>query len=86
MNWKRQGSAILRKVQLNDGRSGVVVLIGKYGKEQHAVVVFQKEGGKREIVPVEKLLGFLTPEDLIDILCVQERVFGEHCIVPLEIK
>ncbi len=86
MNWKRQGSAVLRMVQLKDGRKGVVVLIGKYGKEQHAVVVFQKEGTEREIVPVEKLLDFFTPEDLIDILCVQERVFGERHIIPLEIK
>ncbi len=86
MNWKKQGPAILRMVQLTDGRKGVVVLIGKYGKEQHAVIVFQKEGGEREIIPIEKLLDFFTPEDLIDILCVQERVFGERRIIPLEIK
>jgi len=86
MNWKRQGSAILRMVQLKDGRKGVVVLIGKYGKEQNAVIVFQKEGGEREIIPVEKLLDFITPEDLIDICCVQERVFGERSLIPLEIK
>lgn len=86
MNWKKQGSAILRLLQLTDGRKGVVVLIGKYGKPQNSVVVFQKEGVEREIIPVEKLLDFLVPEDLIDILCVQERVFGERCIIPLEIK
>ncbi len=86
MNWKRQGPAVLRMVQLKDGRKGVVVLIGKFGKEQNSVIVFQKEGGEREIIPVEKLLDFITPEDLVDILCVQERVFGERRIVPLEIN
>lgn len=86
MNWKRQGSAVLRMVQLTDGRKGVVVLIGNYGKEQHAVVVFQKGEKEREIIPVEKILDFFTPEDLIDILCVQERAFGDRHIIPLDIK
>lgn len=85
MEWHRQGPAILRSIQLKDGRKGVVVLIGKYGKDKNAVIVFQK-GEEREIIPLQNLLDFLKPEDLVDILCVQERFFGDRALVPIEIK
>jgi hypothetical protein len=74
MEWRRQGPAILKTVQLKDGRRGFVVLIGNCEKEKNAVIVFQK-GEEREIISIQNLLDFIKPEDLVDILCVQERFF-----------
>ncbi len=85
MQWKRQGSAILRVVGLRDGRKGIVVIIGTAEKDYNAVVVFQKEGGEKEIIPVSRLIDLIPPEDVIDIYCTQERVFGKRAFVPLKI-
>lgn len=86
MEWRRQGSAILRVILLRDGRRGVVVLVGSPEKERNSIFVFQKEGGEREIVPISKLVDLISPEDLIDIYCTQERVFGKRACVPLKIE
>ncbi len=86
MEWRRQGSAILRVILLRDGRKGVVILVGGPEKEQNSVVVFQKEGGEKEIVLMNKLVDLISPEDLIDVYCTQERVFGRRAYVPLKIE
>ncbi|MCX8065164.1 MAG: hypothetical protein N3G21_08325 [Candidatus Hydrogenedentes bacterium] len=86
MQWRRQGSAILRVVLLRDGRKGIAVLVGSNEKKQNSVVVFQRDNGEREIVAITDLLDVLSPEDIIDIYCTQERVFGKRAFAPLEIK
>lgn len=84
--WRKQSSAIIRPIQLKNGRKGIVILIGGRENEKNAVVVFQTEGGGKEIFTVKQLIDELQPDDLIDILCVQERVFGNRAIIPLTIE
>lgn len=86
MQWRRQGSAVLRVVSLRDGRKGIVVLLGSAERKQNAVLIFQKDSGEKEIIPLLNLLELLRPEDLIDIYCTQERVFGKRPFIPLKIE
>ncbi len=83
MKWKRQGEALLAPVKLTDGRAGSVVLVGARENPKGAALVFS--GGTEsdvETVPLTESLHLLSPVQIIEILCMQERVYGTSGLTP----
>ena len=87
MEWKRQGAALVGSFPLAGGGAGRVILSGAWGVPNAAQVVLlsARGSGRVEAVPLEQRLEHLTPEQVIDILCTQERAFGGHGLEPPDI-
>lgn len=73
--WKQQGAAVVGAVTLRDGRQALCVLVGPRGQARSAVLVKRKD---EPPVPVVESAALLGPGALIEILCMQERVFGDN--------
>lgn len=84
--WKRQGGAIYGEVVLpGDVPARVVVVDGPKNPKGAVVVVVNSKGGAATTRPLSEMLDELGPRQVIDTLCLQERVFGEHALPPVEI-
>ncbi len=65
-------------IVLLDGNRGNVVLVGPRDNPKGASLVLPgEEGGKVRAVPLMEGVGLLHPQVVVDIICTQERVFGE---------
>lgn len=77
IKYRRQGTAIVGTLSLLDGRLGNVVLIGARDNPKGATLVLAgKEGGAVQAIALGQGLGLLHPATVVDILCMQERLFG----------
>jgi hypothetical protein len=77
ISWRRQGSAIVGELSTLDGRRGSVVLVGGPKNPKGAVVVVAgPEGTQAQPALLSGVGSFLHPRYVIDILCMQERGFG----------
>lgn len=75
--WKKQAEALVGPLQLTNGRRATVVLVG--GRENPrgaALVLPAADGGKPVPAPLADHLEHVPKTLLIEILCMQERVFG----------
>ena len=60
-----------------DGRRANAVLVGSLDKPRGAVLVLTDETAEQgQAIPLRQALDQLPANDLVDILCTQERVFG----------
>ena len=85
MKWLSQGSAVISKVTLTDGRNGNAVIMGARSNPKGAVIVAKSaDTGEAETVPLAQGLDALNPVDAINILCMQERLHGESGLTPPE--
>lgn len=83
MKWSSQGNAVIGTVTLTDGRTGNAVIVGARSNPKGAVIVAKNaESGEAETVPLAEGLDALNPTDVIDILCMQERLHGESGLTP----
>lgn len=86
MRWQRQGDALIGSIQLKDGRAARVVLVAERANPKGAVLVFAgDEQGRAVTSPLAMALPFLTPRQVVDILCGQERAFGTAGLMPPEL-
>lgn len=66
-----------------DGRTGSVVLVGARDNAKGAVLVFPGKGSDGvEKVPLSNGLEMLHPQQVTEILCMQERAFGKSGLTP----
>lgn len=79
MNWKKQGSAVVGSVLVTDGRKATVVLVSARSNPKGAALVLPANDDRAAVAtePVANCLHLLTPKSVIDILTMQERVFGQ---------
>jgi len=65
-------------LSLLDGRQANVVLVGPRENPKGATLVLPAEGGGPvRALPLAEGIELLHPETVIDIICMQERVYGE---------
>lgn len=74
--WTRQGEAYVGSLALTDGRRAKAVLVAPRGNPKGAAVVYAGEDGGLVKLILSDALDRLTPEQVMDILCTQERAFG----------
>lgn len=76
MKWTRQGEAVISPFRLVDGCAARAVLMGPRTNPKGAVVVAAQGPDEIKTFPLSALLDRIPPQDLVEILCMQERVFG----------
>jgi hypothetical protein len=60
-----------------------VVLVGARDNPKGAVLVLPGEAaGEVEAVPLSSGLAWLSPGQALDLLCMQERIFGKSGLTP----
>ena len=78
ISWKKQGAAIVGGLSLQDGRAANVVLVGSRQNPKGAVVVAPAaDGGQLQTLMLNDALDWLAPSSVIEIMCMQELVFGD---------
>lgn len=78
ISWNEQGAALVAQLLLRDGRHGSVVLVAPRSNAKGATLFLPgSDAGKPEILPLLQGIDLLRPEDLVQILAMQERVFGD---------
>jgi len=67
-------------VTLVDGRTATAIIVGDCSNERGAALLVPPDNKDGEPTPVllPKALYLLSHETLIEILCAQERHYGEH--------
>ena len=65
-------------VATRDGRRGNAVIVGPRENPKGVLLVFAGAGGALDSVPLANQLDQLAPGHVIDILCMQERLFGDR--------
>lgn len=76
MDWSRQGGAVVSRARLADGRAARVVLVANRENSKGVMVILADAPPEQNAFPLSKLLDAFHPNDAVDILCLQERVFG----------
>jgi hypothetical protein len=81
--WQRQGTAIVGAVTLTNGRGGKAVIVAARDNPKGAMLIAPGENpGEVRPVPLREHLDSLEPSALVEILCMQERVFGNAPLPP----
>jgi len=79
ISWKKQGEAIVGGLELAGGKRGNVVLVGPASNPKGATLIIPGDDPKRpQTTPLPAGCGHLSPDDFLDILCTQERGFGDR--------
>ncbi|HRK33876.1 MAG TPA: hypothetical protein PLJ47_04705 [Candidatus Hydrogenedentes bacterium] len=76
LEWTKQGVAAVASVELTNGQRGRCVLLGPRENPKGAVIVLAGTGSAAETKPVQSCVDDLGPALLVEILCMQERMFG----------
>ncbi|MCC6696452.1 MAG: hypothetical protein IT365_12545 [Candidatus Hydrogenedentes bacterium] len=85
MEWKRHGAGLVSGIELSDGRTGKVVLIGGRDNPKGAMLVLPSEGEESaKAFPIAEVAGVFHPSQLVEVLCAQERAFGGSGLNPIE--
>ena len=86
ITWQRQGAAIVGAVKLASGRAGRVVIVAARDNPKGAMLIAPGAApGEMRPSPLQDDLDALEPTALIEILCMQERVFGNAPLPPPDI-
>ena len=84
--WQRQGGAVVGSVTLANGKGGRAVIVGGRDNPKGALLIAP---GLVEVemrpVPLREHLDALPAPQLIEVLCMQERVFGEAPLPPPDV-
>ena len=73
-------------IELSDGSSGTVVILGPAEQPKNLVLVTRgADEASIAKTPVKDCLIRLSPVQVIDVLCTQERAFGTHGLTPPEL-
>ncbi len=78
IEWTEQGAAAVGQVVLRDGRPGGVVLVAPRNNAKGATIVLPpaETGAKPVMAPFSEGMAHLRPADIVEILAMQERLFG----------
>ncbi|MFP4500968.1 MAG: hypothetical protein ACLFTT_08210 [Candidatus Hydrogenedentota bacterium] len=75
--WRKQGAAVVGTLTLTDGRKGNVVLVGARTNPKGAALVLPGESGEAPMtVMLKDGLDRMYPQQMLELLCMQERSFG----------
>jgi hypothetical protein len=77
MDWSRQGGAVVSSIRLTDGRAGRVALVAGRENPKGAMVIIATDQATPVPVPLTSLLDSIHPAAAAEIMCMQERVFGQ---------
>jgi hypothetical protein len=78
IRWKQQGPALIGELHLLDGRSAYVVLVGPRNAHTGAVLVLTGNSeSERETAFLMESVHLLHPQQVVEVLCIQERAFGD---------
>ncbi len=79
MKWAVQGKALIGELRLADGGKGKALVMGPRSRPKGAQILQPKAGaaGEFDAAPLHDVLALLEPGAVIDVLCMQERVFGD---------
>jgi hypothetical protein len=78
LRWREKNGAYTAPVELGAGQREKVVLVGPRTHPMGAVIIVAPEdGGPVQKIPLDDALDDLTSAQLVEIMCMQERVFGE---------
>ena len=74
-------------ITLADGTEGRAVLIGpRTAPEGAMVVLLGKDRSSVESLPFSAVLDRVSPSVVVDVLCAQERQFGDSGLPALDIQ
>ena len=77
IEWTRRGATLVASLTLSDGRPASVTLSGPRDDPNGAIVALPSQGSDGpQTVMLGDFLDRLAPEKTIELLCIQERVFG----------
>ena len=77
IDWKRQGAGVVGTLSFMDGRKGNVVLVGPWQDAKGATLVLPTASSTPETVRMGEGLALLHPAQVMAIMTMQERVFGD---------
>ncbi len=86
MDWTRQGGAVIASLDLVDGSAAKIVLIAPRSSPKGAVLVLSCNGGPDKPTPLSQVLGKVSPRQATEILCMQERLFGDSGLEPPQVE
>lgn len=86
ITWKQQRAAVVGALELADGRRASVALVGpRINPKGAAIIVKAAESGSVDTVPLADAIQILSLEQIVDIICMQERIYGDSGLAsPLE--
>jgi hypothetical protein len=82
--WKQQGEAVVGALRFPDGRSARMVLVGPRDHPKGAMVVVATASEAADVMPLSQAVPLLAAQQIIEALCMQERVFGDSALDPPE--
>jgi hypothetical protein len=77
IEWKRQGTGIVGVLSFSDGRQGNVVLVGPWQNAKGATLVMTGVDNTPQMVRMDEGLALLHPSQVMEIMSMQEREFGD---------
>lgn len=86
ISWERQGAAVVGSLTLASGKAGKAVIVGARANPKGVMLIAPGLlPGEMRPVPLREHLDALSPAQLIEVLCMQERVFGEAPLPPPDV-
>lgn len=83
IDWTKKGEAVVGTLSLSDGRTGNAVVVGGRDNPRGVVIVAVKDGSDEpESVSLTEASSLIGPQDVIDILALQERLHGTKGLTP----
>ena len=83
VRWQKQGAALVGDVLLTDGTPARVVLVGSRSTPKGAVLVTTgAQPGQLSTEPFYSSISRLPAAQLVEVICTQERQFGESALPP----
>lgn len=83
IEWKKQGEAVVGSIESVDGLKGSAVIVGGRDNARGAVLVLPpSEGAEPESATIADASDRLSPDQIIDIACMQERLHGASGMDP----
>ncbi len=78
INWQKQGDAVIGAMSLRDGRGANAAIVGGRANPKGAVIIAASASGAPEALPLGDAMDMLSPGSVVDIVCMQERLHGDH--------
>jgi hypothetical protein len=83
ITWSQQGGATVGAVTLPGGRTGKVVVVGPRELPKGAMIVYPDQAtGTVQKAELDVFVEHLPPWELLEVYCMQERIFGSSGLNP----
>lgn len=83
ISWSQQGGATVGAVTLPGGRAGKAVVVGPREHPKGAMIVYpDQQTGEVKKAPLTAFVEHLPPWELLEVYCMQERIFGGSGLNP----